>query len=134
MNLIALLLATLLAAPAPASPPRAAEVNLPAIRQELLDMERNDQAARQAMLAQMGTQASTPADRKSAAEPPAAKAVLEATRAVEEIDRKHRARLREIIDKHGWPGKSLEPLDDYVRTAREFYQRFNPPAGKAKPD
>ncbi len=59
-----------------------------ALRQELRRMAEEDQAARKEML-------------KSPA-PDAA-----AGRKVADIDRKNTARMKEIIAKHGWPGKSL---------------------------
>ena len=111
MSWIGLLLAGLLIAAGPAPPPAAVQVKLPALRQELLEMEKKDQAARIAMLAEMGTQGQTPLDGKSAVKPAASNAVLAATRAVEDLDRKHRMRLREIIGRHGWPGKSLVGTD-----------------------
>jgi hypothetical protein len=111
MGLIGLLVAGLLGAPGPAPPPAAAQLKLPALRQELLEMEKKDQAARIAMLTEMGRQDQTPLHEKPGPKAPASKAVLAATRAVEELDRKHRTRLREIIGRHGWPGKSLVGMD-----------------------
>lgn len=62
-----------------------------ALRKELLQMVEEDQAARKSML-------KTPA-------PDAA-----ARRKLADIDRKNTARMKEIVDKHGWPGKSV--VDD----------------------
>jgi hypothetical protein len=59
-----------------------------ALRQELQKMVEEDQAARKKIL-------KTPS-------PDAA-----AVRSIADIDRKNTARLKEIVDKHGWPGKSL---------------------------
>jgi len=111
MGLIGLLVASLLGAPGPAPPPAVVQVKLPALRQELLEMEKKDQAARIAMLTEMGRQGQTPLGEKPGPKAPASKAVVDASRALEELDRKHRVRLREIIGRHGWPGKSLVGTD-----------------------
>ncbi len=59
-----------------------------ALRQELLKMVKEDQDARMAIV-------KTPSPDEG---------VL---RKITDIDRKNTARMKEIIDKHGWPGKSL---------------------------
>lgn len=58
------------------------------LRQELLQMVKEDQAARREML-------KTPVPNEAL------------RRKITDIDRKNTARMKEIIDKHGWPGKSL---------------------------
>jgi hypothetical protein len=58
------------------------------LRQELLRMVQTDQAARKEVI--KAPSGNSPAVRKMA-----------------DIDRKNTARLKEIVDKHGWPGKSL---------------------------
>jgi uncharacterized protein DUF6624 len=59
-----------------------------ALRQELLKMVKKDQDARMAII-------KTPTPDEGA------------LRKITDIDRKTTARMKEIIDKHGWPGKSL---------------------------
>ncbi|MDQ3334223.1 MAG: hypothetical protein M4D80_03610 [Myxococcota bacterium] len=59
----------------------------PALRKELLALREEDQAARQAIIKDMDNQAVK--DRVAA------------------IDTKATARMKEIVAKHGWPGKSL---------------------------
>ncbi len=59
-----------------------------ALRQELLQMMKEDQDARMAIV--------------DTSSPDAA-----AVRKITEIDRKNTARLKEIIEKHGWPGITL---------------------------
>jgi hypothetical protein len=67
---------------------RSAEVPKDALRQELLAMVKEDQEARNAALKTgFGDSA--------------------AARRVEEIDRKNTARLKEIVAKYGWPGRTL---------------------------
>lgn len=63
----------------------------PALRREILALRDEDQAARQAMIANQ--------------KDPAALAKVEAS------DKKTTARMKEIIAKHGWPGKSLVGQD-----------------------
>lgn len=59
------------------------------LREELLRLRDEDQAARAKLVAQIAN--------------PDPAVVKE----VEEVDAKSRARMKEIIEKHGWPGKSL---------------------------
>ena len=65
-----------------------ASIKEPALRKELLALREEDQAARSAMI-------------KTEMKDEAAK------KRVEAIDTKSTARMKEIIAKHGWPGKSL---------------------------
>lgn len=65
-----------------------ASIKEPALRKELLALREEDQAARSAMI-------------KTQMQDEAAK------KRVEAIDTKSTARMKEIIAKHGWPGKSL---------------------------
>ncbi|HTU89602.1 MAG TPA: DUF6624 domain-containing protein [Gemmataceae bacterium] len=67
-----------------------------ALRQELLKMVKEDQDARKEFV-------KTPSD-------------AAVRRKVDNIDRKNTARMKEIIDKHGWPGKDLVD-DDGARAA-----------------
>lgn len=68
----------------------------PALRRELLALREEDQAARQAMIATSKDQA--------------------ARERVAAIDAKSTARMKAIVAKHGWPGKSLVG-EDGARTA-----------------
>jgi hypothetical protein len=67
----------------PARPPRD-----DALREELLRRVKEDQDARSRVIK------AGPAD-------------AQAARTMAEVDRKNTARLKEIVNKHGWPGKSL---------------------------
>ncbi|HWO26417.1 MAG TPA: DUF6624 domain-containing protein [Kofleriaceae bacterium] len=64
-----------------------ASLKEPALRKELLALREEDQAARQALIKNMNDQAAK--DRVGA------------------IDTKATTRMKEIVAKHGWPGKSL---------------------------
>lgn len=59
-----------------------------ALRQEILQMVKEDQAARKEILKTLAPDAT-------------------ARRKIADIDRKNTTRMKEIIAKHGWPGKSL---------------------------
>lgn len=62
------------------------------LRKELLQRVEEDQAARKGMLKTRSSDAA-------------------ALRKLTDIDRKNTARMKEIVDKHGWPGKSLVGVD-----------------------
>jgi hypothetical protein len=91
--LAALALLTALA-PTPSAarnePPK--EPSHPELARELRDMVKVDQDARQELI------------KVAPAGKPADPALIEKLTA---IDRKNTARMKEIVDKHGWPGKSL---------------------------
>jgi hypothetical protein len=71
------------------------------LRAELLELAEKDQKARQQLLQLMA--------RKDAE---AVKMEIQAaTKTVQEIDTLNTARMKEVVDKHGWPGKSLVGTD-----------------------
>ncbi len=70
------------------------------LRQELLDRTDEDQKARRQLIDLMGRTGGKDAD--------AIKKDREAaTKKLEEIDRRNTAWLKAVVDKHGWPGKTL---------------------------
>lgn len=78
--------------PAPEeTPPQAEPVANPQLRDELLAMREEDQAARKEWIANQSD------------------AALQ--KKVKEIDERNTKRVIEIIEQHGWPGKSLVGLD-----------------------
>jgi hypothetical protein len=86
------LLAVLTPTPSAAGDDPPKEPSQPELARELRDMVKVDQDARQELI-----RSTTPGQ-------PVAPAIVEKLTA---IDRKNTARLKEIVDKHGWPGKSL---------------------------
>jgi hypothetical protein len=64
------------------------------LRKELLRMTKEDQDARKALIDE---QSSKPGSQEA--------------KRVETIDKANTARMKEIVDKHGWPGKSLVGTD-----------------------
>jgi hypothetical protein len=83
----------------------------PCLRQELLAMEKEDQQVRTAVLKALGEKGISPGDAKPITDPALLKIFLEQTGKMAAVDQKNRARLKEVVDKHGWPGKSLVGKD-----------------------
>lgn len=83
----------------------------PALRQELRAMEKQDQEVRAAVLKALGEKGISPSQNKPITDPALLKVFLEQTRKLAEVDQKNRARLKEVVDKHGWPGKTLVGKD-----------------------
>lgn len=74
------------------------------LRKELSQRFREDQEARKSIMALMGKlKTSDPAEIK--------KMDLPEVRKLNEIDRRNTARMKEILDKHGWPGNTLVNAD-----------------------
>jgi hypothetical protein len=75
------------------------------LRRELAAMRKLDQDARMAVIEEMKKSGNTDAaTQKKNGMPPGFKKL-------QEIDRKNSARMKEIVDKYGWPGKSLVGKD-----------------------
>lgn len=83
----------------------------PSIRQALLAMANEDQQVRAAVFKALGEKGISLGDHKPITDPALLKLVLEQTCKLAEVDRTNRARLKQIVDKHGWPGKSLVGSD-----------------------
>ena len=82
-----------------------------ALRLELLAMTKEDQDARVKMLRELKQQG-VPIGQKL--DPSDAKTMAIMAKVAEElsaIDSKNRTRLKEIVDQHGWPGKSMVGKD-----------------------
>jgi hypothetical protein len=70
------------------------------LRAELVERVEEDQKARKQLIdlqARLGSKDAVAAKKE----------VEVATKKVQEIDAKNTARMKEVVDKHGWPGKSL---------------------------
>lgn len=74
------------------------------LRQELLQMFKVDQEARFKLIEVMKKQAVDPKKEKG-------RPALPEEEALAELDEKHTARLKAIIDQHGWPGLTLVGKD-----------------------
>ncbi len=83
----------------------------PALRTELLALEKEDQQVRAAVLKELAAKGVCLRNEKSLTDPALAKALLEAQQKLAAVDLKHQKRLKEILDRHGWPGKTLVGAD-----------------------
>ncbi len=84
--------------------PKAAKVKEEGLRQELLRRAKEDQDARNAM-----TDAMSGRGQKDGKAGPTTEIAL--AHKVESIDAANTARMKEIIERHGWPGKTLVGAD-----------------------
>jgi hypothetical protein len=87
---------TTVAEPGPATEAAAGVVELPELRAELLAMREKDQAVRQELM-----QVVREADGDTSAIP------ITLVLRMKQLDATHLARLKEIVDAHGWPANSM---------------------------
>ncbi len=85
-------------------PPKAAKVKEEGLRKELLRRVKEDQDARNAM-----TETMSGRGQKDAKAGPTTEIAL--AHKVESIDAANTARMKEIVERHGWPGKTLVGAD-----------------------
>ncbi len=85
----------------PPAKPALRAIAQPALRSELLDMAHNDQKARMGGLRALGKGRTKPDDSKDR------RHLDEENKRLLALDEKNRQRLVQIIDEHGWPGRSL---------------------------
>jgi hypothetical protein len=83
----------------------------PALREELLAMEREDIELRNSAIKLLGEKGVPFGGSKPITDPALVNALMEPTRKMNEMDKKHRTRLKEIVKKYGWPGQSLVGKD-----------------------
>jgi hypothetical protein len=83
----------------------------PALRQELLAMTKEDQEVRAGVVKALGEKGIPLGAAQSITDPALLKIFLEETGKMAAVDQKNRARLKEVVDKYGWPGKSLVAKD-----------------------
>jgi hypothetical protein len=81
------------------------------LRQELLAMEKADQAARAAMLAELGRKGISIHSGKPITDPAALQVIATESAKLSKLDEAHRTRLKAIVKEFGWPGKSLVGAD-----------------------
>ena len=74
------------------------------LQAELLDRAEQDQKARQQLIDLLARPDGTDAEALK-------KAVQAATKKIHDIDARNTARMKEVVDKYGWPGKSLVGTD-----------------------
>jgi hypothetical protein len=79
----------------------------PALRQELLDMRTEDQEAKANNVQVLGANGISLVKPQNVTDPATIKLLKEQVNKVAKVDLKNRTRLRKIVDKYGWPGKSL---------------------------
>jgi len=84
-----------------------APVKEPGLQAELLKMADDDQKARMSMLKEFGEKGISLDDSKPPTNPLVILSMMLSAAKLEAVDKKDRTRLAEIIDKHGWPGKTL---------------------------
>jgi hypothetical protein len=110
-----------------------AKVKEEKLRRDLLDRREQDQKARKRLIELLA--------RQGGKEGETLKTEIErATKKVQEIDRASTARMKEIVDRHGWPGKSLVGSDgaevawllvQHADADRAFQKRCLPLLAKA---
>jgi hypothetical protein len=83
----------------------------PALREELLAMEKEDVEMRNSVIKQLGEKGVPFGGSKPITDPALVRELMEPNRKLNEMDLKHRTRLKEIMKKHGWPGRSLVGKD-----------------------
>jgi hypothetical protein len=86
-------------------------VKEPALQKELLDIEMADQEARAAFFKSLGEKGIALGEVQSIRDPDQLRFFLEQLGKMEAVDKKNRDRLKEIVAKHGWPGRSLVGRD-----------------------
>jgi hypothetical protein len=86
-------------------------VKEPALRLELLAIETTDQEARDAFFKSLEGKGISLGEVRTITDPALLKVFLEQAGRMEAVDKKNRDRLKEIVDKHGWPGRSLVGKD-----------------------
>jgi acetyl esterase/lipase len=104
-----------------------------ALRKELLAMEQEDQEIRVAVVKALGEQGISLGEAKSITDPAQLKVFLEQSGKMAAVDQKDRERLKTIVDKHGWPGKSLVGKDGACRLAPGSTRGRRPGLPKALP-
>ena len=87
------------------------QVKEPMLQEELLAMVKEDQKVRVEVLKEWADKGVGPLANKVITDPALVKMIQEGTRRMADVDKKNRARLAEIVKKHGWPGKSLVGAD-----------------------
>jgi hypothetical protein len=93
--------------PAKPAPNGGQSVRNEALRRELMAMMREDQAARESMVKKLGEAGIAFDDARANSNPQAVKVMQQESQDVQQVDDRNGARLREIVEQHGWPGIGL---------------------------
>jgi hypothetical protein len=105
------ILPVLLFALAPVADGQAPTVKEPALRQELLDLQQENQDTKAESVRVLSEKGVSFQKAQYVTDPATIKLLREQTAKVAKVEQKTRARLKAIMDKHGWPGKSLVGSD-----------------------
>jgi hypothetical protein len=90
---------------------REPDIKEPTLRQELLDMQKADQEAKAGTAALLQAKGLSLRKAQTVTDPTTFKLLAEEASKTAKVDRNNRTRLRKIVDKYGWPGKSLVDTD-----------------------
>jgi hypothetical protein len=90
---------------------REPDVKEPALRQELLDMQKVDQEAKANSVKVLGASGISFEKTQTVTDPATIKLLMEEVNKAAKVDLKNRTRLKKILDKYGWPGMSLVGSD-----------------------
>lgn len=95
----------------PAERPASTRGTNDSLRRELLDMTATDQAVRVQMMQRMKQHGMAIGSRVDANDPKFKSLMATVSAEMSAVDNKNRARLKEIVKAHGWPGVSLVGKD-----------------------
>lgn len=90
---------------------REPDVKQPALRQELIDLQKENEETKAESVSVLSAKGISFQKPQYVTDPATIKLLREQNAKVAKLDQKTRARLRKIVDKYGWPGKSLVGID-----------------------
>jgi type 1 glutamine amidotransferase len=102
------------------------------LRHELLAMMKEDQRIRKAVLKEMARKGASPLHNQPITDPAVLKVIQDGARRMADVDKKTLSRMKEIVDRYGWPGKTLVGTDgahaawllvQHADTDRAFQER-----------
>lgn len=83
----------------------------PALRKELLAMVNEEQEVRAMVQKQLAEKGISPLTNRTITDPALMNFVMQTHKKQKDLEKKNQKRLMQIMDKHGWPGKSLVGFD-----------------------
>jgi hypothetical protein len=90
---------------------REPDVKEPALRQELLDMQKADEETKANNVKVLGANRISFEKPQHVTDPATVKVLMDQVNKAAKVELKNRTRLKKILDKYGWPGKSLVDSD-----------------------